>query len=292
MDFRRINSSIDVDTMQKKRVAMIGGAGALCYGLARCGLGGISLVDFDYISATNPARQDFNSTDIARRKVEVIAENLLRINPEIEVECHVVDYCSISCEEHDRFFGDTDLFIFATDFFPAQARGNVEAVRMQKSAIWIGLYQGGRAGEIIYYVPGVTPACYRCICSSRYQAFSRGGASVSSAGATTFDQHLIDAIAGHICVGTLTPGADNRYGKLIAKLGNRNLLQVKNDPDWTLGGKDIFRQYLGDHQANFAFSTITLPMERDENCPDCAHLYRQENNNRNSIAGYEADSIR
>ena len=66
MDFRRINSSIDVDAMKNSRVAMIGGAVDLSYGLARCGLGGISLVDFDYVSATNPARLDFNSTDIAR----------------------------------------------------------------------------------------------------------------------------------------------------------------------------------------------------------------------------------
>ena len=290
MDFQKINRSIDVEAMQSSRVAMIGGAVGLSYDLARCGLGGISLVDFDYVSATNPARQDFNSTDIARRKVEVVAENLLRINPEIEVECHVMDYCSISCEEYDRLFGDMDLLIHATDFFPPQARGNVEAVRLQKPAMWIGLYQGGRAGEIIYYVPGLTPACYRCICSSRYQAFSRGGASVSSAGGTIFDLHLVDAIAGHNVVGILTRGADNRYGRLIDKLGNRNLLQVKNDPDWTLGDKDVFRQYLGDQPANFSFTTIALPMERDSNCPDCSHLYRQDNDNSNLLTGYETDS--
>ena len=279
MDFIRIDQSIDVNVMQNSHVTMIGGAVGLSYDLARSGLGAITLVDYDHVSATNPARQDFNSTDIARRKVEVNAENLLRINPDIEVEYHVMDYCSISCEEHDRLFGDTDLFIFATDFFPAQARGNVEAVRLQKPAMWIGLYQGGRAGEIIYYVPGLTPACYRCICSSRYQAFSCGGASVSSSGGTIFDMHFVDAIAGHIDVGILTRGADNRYGRLINKLGNRNLLQAKNDPDWTLGDKDIFRQYLGDHPANFSFTTIALPMERDPNCPDCSALYAQTGEN-------------
>jgi len=275
MDFSRINSSIDVDAMQNSRVAMIGGAVGLSYGLARCGLGSISLVDFDYVSATNPARQDFNSTDIARHKVEVVAENLLRINPEMEIDCHVMDYCSISCEEYDRLFGDMDLLIHATDFFPAQARGNVEAVRLQKPAMWIGLYQGGRAGEIIYYVPGLTPACYRCICGSRYNEFNKGGASVSSDGGTIFDLHLVDSIAGQISLGILNRGADNRYGSLIDQLGNRNLLQVKNDPNYTLNGKDIFKQYLGDNPANFAFTTITLQMDREPNCPDCAHLNQQ-----------------
>jgi hypothetical protein len=290
MDLRKIENSIDVDAMQNSRVAMIGGAVNLSYCLARCGLGGISLVDFDYVSATNPARQDFNSTDIARRKVEVMAENLLRINSEIEVESYVKDYCSGSSEEYGRLFGDMDLLIHATDFFPAQARGNVEAVRLQKPAMWIGLYQGGRAGEIIYYVPGLTPACYRCICSTRYQAFSKGGASVSSAGGTIFDLHLVDAVAGHIAVGILTRGADNRYGRLVDMLGNRNLLQVKNDPDYRLGDKDIFRQYLGNDPSNFSFTTICLAMERDTNCPDCSYLHRQDTHNGNNLPDYEADS--
>jgi len=117
-------------------------------------------------------------------------------------------------------------------------------------------------------------------------------ASVSSNGGTILDLHLVDAIAGQIAVGILTRGADNRYGKLIDKLGNRNLLQVKIDPDWRLGDKDIFRRYLGDHPANFSFTTIALPMERDKNCPDCAHLYAQDSDSRNSTSGHEADSLR
>ena len=273
MDYRRISSSVDVLRMQQSNVAVIGGAGGLAYNLAHCGLGTISITDFDRISASNPARQDFNSVDVARYKVDAIAENLKKINPEIEVESYVLDFCSISPEELERLFDDTNLFIFATDSFPAQARGNIEALRLNKPAIWIGLYQGGLAGEIIYYVPGVTPACYRCICGSRYNAFNKGGASVSSDGGTIFDIHLVDSIAGQISLGILNRGSNNRYGTLIEQLGNRNLLQVKNDPNYKLNGKDIFRQYLGDHPANFSFSTIALPMEREIDCPDCAHLH-------------------
>jgi len=63
------------------------------------------------------------------------------------------------------------------------------------------------------------------------------------------------------------------FGSGSTGLGNRNLLQVKNDPNYKLNGKDIFRQYLGDHPANFSFTTIALPMEREIDCPDCAHLH-------------------
>ena len=55
MDSTRINSSIDVDMMQRSHVTTVGGTVGLSYDLARCGLGAISLVDYDHVSATNPA---------------------------------------------------------------------------------------------------------------------------------------------------------------------------------------------------------------------------------------------
>jgi hypothetical protein len=273
--------------MQASRVTSVGAPVGLTYDLARSGVGAVDLIDFDRISASNPARQDFYSTDIARHKIEAIAENLRKINPDIEVNPYELDFCSISPEEIEQCFGDTDLFIFATDFFPAQARGNTVALRLNKPAIWIGLYRAGLAGEIIYYVPGVTPACYRCICRSRYNAFSKGGASVTSDGGNIFDLHLVDSIAGQVCSGILNRGADNRYGPLIGQLGNRNLLQVKIDPNYKLNGRDIFKQYLGDDPANFSFSTIALSMEREVDCPDCAHLQRKVDSHRlrNDVQG-------
>lgn len=279
MDFSRITSSVDVEKMQQMHVTSIGGAYGLIEGLVKCGLGSVSLVDFDTVSPSNIARQDFNSTEIALRKVEAVAERLCRINPDLEIQALAINFCALSIEEHDRLFGHTDLFIVAPDFFPASARANREAVRLQTPAMFIGLYSGGRAGEIIFWVPGLTPACYRCICSSRYQAFAHGQGNVSSDGGTIFDLRLVDSIAGQIALGILTRGADNRYGRLIDQLGNRNLLQVKIDPQYRLGDKDIFRKYLGDHPANFSFSAISLPMERELNCPDCSGLYEQSHEN-------------
>ena len=292
MNFDRIRPTIAVDQMQLKHVTFVGG----CYGLAqdmvRCGLGSVSHIDFDTIDASNPARQDFNSTDIGRHKAEALARTLRQINPEVEVNFLLRDFCDIREDEFDVTFGHTDLFIFATDFFPAQARGNIEALRLRKPAIWIGLYREGRAGEIVYWVPGVTPACYRCVCSSRYRAFaaqaqtrpnSNGVQSgqanathIPSTGGTIFDLHLVDAIAGQLAVGILTAGADNRMGRLIHKLGNRSLLQVKIDPDFRLGDRDIFAEYLGIHPANFTFTTIALPMEPELHCPDCGMLCGQQ----------------
>ena len=149
----------------------------------------------------------------------------------MQVDVCTRDFCSISRDEFDELFGRTDLFIYATDFFPAQARGNVECLRLEKPGLWIGLYPKGRAGEIVYYVPDTTPACYRCVCDTRYAAFATGTTTrVSSSGGTILDLHLVDAIAGQIVVGILTKGTNTRFGRLIDDLGNRNLLQVKIDP--------------------------------------------------------------
>jgi hypothetical protein len=266
-------SSVAVEKLLQSCVLMIGGAYNLLIDLVRNGLGNVSMVDFDTVSASNIARQDFDSTEIARHKVEVVAERLIRTNPEVEAQAHVLNYCTLSDEEHDRLFGHIDLIIASTDFFPAQAKANQVAIRLNVPVLFIGLYAGGRAGEIIYWHPEVTPACYRCIAGSRYQAFTQGQGNVSSAGGTIFDLRMVDAVAGQIALGLLTRGADNRYGRLIDQLGNRNLLQIKNDPTYTLNGKDIFQQYLGDNPANFSFTTIALPMERDPDCPDCAALH-------------------
>ncbi len=270
MNFTRIMTTIAVSIMQRSTVLIVGGAYGLACDLVRCGLGRLIYVDYDRVDASNPSRQDFNAGDVGRLKIDAIAESLKRIDPNVEVEVHARDVCSIGTDEWDELFGDVDLAIYATDFFPAQARGNIEALRTGTPSMWIGLYRAGRAGEIVFWLPGL--ACYRCVCGDRYKAFHVGGASVSSEGGTIFDLHLIDAVAGQNAVGILTRGADNRMGRLVEQLGNRSLIQVKNDPEYTLGDKDIFGQYLGNHPANFSWTTICVPMERDAKCVDCRSL--------------------
>ena len=271
MNFERIRPSIDVDAMQQCHITMVGGAIGLAADLVRSGLGSVSLVDYDHIDSSNPARQDFVSIEIGFRKVEAAAAWYRRINPDIEVETHVTNFCAIPRDTFDELFGHTDLFVLATDFFPAQARGNLEAVRLGKPSLSIGLYRGARAGEVVLQLPG--RACYRCICKSRYDAFTTGQTQVTSAGGTILDLRLVDAVAGYLAVGVLTQGADNRFGTLIEKLNSRNLFQIKLDPDYTLGERDIFREFLGEHPANFSFNTIALSIDRDEQCPDCAPIH-------------------
>ena len=283
MNFDRIRMSIDVDRTQQSHIAVVGGGYGLAQDLVRCGVGEVTYIDFDRVDATNPARQDFNSTDFGQYKAQAIATSLKCINPAVEVNCLIRDFCELSQEEIDLHLGQIDLLIMATDFFPAQARGNLEALRLRKPAIWAGLYRAGRAGEIVFWSPETTPACYRCICSSRYRAFEAQAAGagnqthIPSDGGTIFDLRLLDAVAGPIALGLLTAGADNRFGRLVQQLGNRNLLQVKSDPTYKMGDKDIFAEHLGNSPANFSYTTIALAMDPERDCPDCArHRIVQE----------------
>ncbi|MBI9017053.1 MAG: ThiF family adenylyltransferase [Phycisphaerae bacterium] len=280
MNYDRIKDTVNVNLMQQSHVTIVGGAFQLACDLARCGMGSITLVDFDTVDKTNPARQDFDNQDINRLKIQATADTIRRINPQTEVTCLARDFCSITPSEFDELFGHTDLFIMATDFFPAQARGNTEAIRLNKPALYIGMYAGARAGEIIYHVPdSSTAACYRCICSSRYKAFQNGIAATPSSGGTIFDLHLIDAIAGQIALGILTRGSENRMGRLIEQLGDRNLIQVKIDPEYRMGQKDIFAKYLGDSSANFSFTSIALQGGYEKDCPDCQGKFADKVNN-------------
>lgn len=272
MKLQKIRETVDTKRTGRSHVVFVGFCRQLAEGLARSNLGRATAVDYDRFSAGNIPRQDAYHDEEGQLKVEGIARSLLRVNPNMSVTLLPTDFCAIGREEFDSHFGDADLFVFATDKFHAQARGNLEIMRLRKPAVWIGMYAQGRAGEVIWYVPGVTPACFRCIASSRYQAFAEGHEDIPSDGGTIFDMHLVDAVAGAICLGILTRGANNRYGRLIEELDDRNLMQIKLDPNYTLGGRDIFREYLGDHPANFSFNTIALPMEPEDDCPDCGRF--------------------
>ena len=87
---RRVIGSEGVSDLQKSRVLIFGVGGVGSYvaeGLARAGIGHITLVDADVVDVTNINRQipALHST-IGRPKVEVMAERIRDINPECRVE--------------------------------------------------------------------------------------------------------------------------------------------------------------------------------------------------------------
>lgn len=279
MDFARIQKVIAIDHLANQTVTIVGtGGGAnLCRNLVRCGVRRLKLVDLDTVEAVNICRQEHMTDQIGMTKVEAVAAELTRINPKVSVETFTRDFTGFTEAEMDHHFGDTDVFVFATDSFHAQARGNEVALRLRKKAVWIGVYAGGCAGEIVFWHPSLA-SCYRCLCEARYAAFANGFQNPSSDSATILDVQFIDSLAAMLVIGLLTVGADNRFGKLIAQLGERNFLQVKIDPAWNFAGRDVVQEELRIPEGTNAYFSFCTIARRDPEpggyCPDCQEYRR------------------
>lgn len=279
-DYSRIKNTVDVEKLLNAVVVVIGTGGAadLIIGLVRSGIRKFKLLDIDTVTEANLCRQGFERADIGRPKVDAVADRLHRINPAVEVTTITRNFCEMTDEDVDREFGDADLFIFATDHFPAQARGNEVVLRLQKPALWLGMYAGGVGGEVVFWHPGID-ACLRCLCEKRFAAHELAKANGQSLdppsdGCTIFDIGFLDAMAGPLAIGLLTRGSENRYGRLIDALGDRNFIQTQIDPDWTINGHRIVREKLGvpdGCEEFFAWNTIVRsdPESGFKCCPDC-----------------------
>jgi molybdopterin/thiamine biosynthesis adenylyltransferase len=278
MDLSRIENVIDVRRTQQACVAVfgVGGAAGLVCNLARCGVGRFKLNDFDRVSASNIARQQHDVTNVGRFKTHSLVGPLHAINPDVIVEASEQNFLQMHSDVLDQQFADCDLLIVATDNFAAQLAGNALALRLQIPAIFVGLYPGGVGGEIIFWRPGID-ACLSCLCNSRRQAHEKAAQESrsldpASDGVTIFDVTFIDSIAGMIALGLLTQGSDNRFGRLLESLGQRNFIQAQIDPSWTIGRTSPVRKYLGvadDCPAYFAWNTIVREDPETLPCPDC-----------------------
>jgi molybdopterin/thiamine biosynthesis adenylyltransferase len=276
MDLSRIAGVIDVEKTTAACVAVFGaGASAgLTGNLARCGVGHFKLFEFDLVSPSNIARQHHDATDIGRLKGQALSDAIHRINPDALVEVIEGNYMELADAVLHAHVAASDLLILATDRFAAQARGNELALQFEVPSLWVGLYVGGTAGEIVFWRPGID-ACFRCLCAHRYKAQEAAekeqrSLDPASDGCTIFDVAMLDAIGGMVGIGLLTHGSDNRFGRMIELLGDRNFIQVQLDSSWDFGGTNPIRKYLGvddDCPAYFAWNTI---VRAD---PDCGQLY-------------------
>lgn len=110
MTFEEIKKRLKTKTVG---VAGCGGLGSNCaVALARVGVGKLIIADFDIVELTNLNRQYFFYEQIGLPKSTCLKENILKINPDIEVESHVKKLDSYDILS---LFSDCDLIIEAFD---------------------------------------------------------------------------------------------------------------------------------------------------------------------------------
>jgi sulfur carrier protein ThiS adenylyltransferase len=100
----------------RKATVGIAGAGGLgsniAVSLARAGVGRLIVADRDAIEASNLNRQQYFVSQIGRRKVEALKENLEAINPYSDYTVHDVE---VTAANIVPLFGDADVMVEAFD---------------------------------------------------------------------------------------------------------------------------------------------------------------------------------
>ncbi len=120
-----------------KKVALFGVGGVGSYAaeaLARCGVGHIELIDSDRVSVSNINRQLCALTStLGRLKVEVVAERLRDINPNITVTARTEFFLPENADSFD--FESYDYVIDAIDTVAAKVEIAVRCTRLSVPVI-------------------------------------------------------------------------------------------------------------------------------------------------------------
>lgn len=280
MNYSRIEGAVDVKLLHNTHIVIVGAGGSYCLSesLARSGIGKFCILDYDVVGGENIPRQGYLPSQVGMKKVDALGEHLKAVNPEIDYQGITKNFLDMNEEELDSIFGQADLFLFLTDSFKAQAFGNILALKYGKPAIWAGYYEKSRCAEIVFTIPNVTPACFRCCVSPRYIAQNKSDVEIkiSSNCNTILHSQLLDSLVGMLIFAILhneVPGYE--YSCFFGESFDRNLIQIKVHPDYGTQPNSLFeRTFAPTDGRAFLFNAIWQKIEAErppkyEHCPDC-----------------------
>ena len=149
--------------IRSKHVLMIG-AGALGSGnaemLTRAGIGKLTIVDRDYVEASNLQRQQlYTEKDVEEKlpKAAAAAKRLREINSDVEIHSVVTD---VTPEKFEELIEGVDLIIDATDNF--ETRMMMNDISQKYEIPWIYGACVASYGMSLTIIPGKTP-CLNCL---------------------------------------------------------------------------------------------------------------------------------
>ena len=149
--------------ISRKHVLIIG-AGALGSGsaeiLTRAGVGKITIVDRDYVEASNLQRQQlYTEEDVAEKlpKAAAAEKRLRAINSDVDITAIIVD---ATAEMMEELVKGVDLMLDATDNF--ETRMLMNDISQKYKIPWIYGACVGSFGMSFSIIPGKTP-CLNCL---------------------------------------------------------------------------------------------------------------------------------
>lgn len=300
--FDRVRDAFDLELLARTRLVLVGlgGAAAFAESMARAGVGEFVLIDPDVVDLPNVGTQQVYRSDLGRPKVDAVARRILDVSPHarvIGIQALLDDLTDGMVQRlvhrplaNTATTGPTATVLCGfTDSFWAQARVNRLALNLGVPMLAAQVYHEGRGVEISFMVPGVTPACGRCVLGNRYRAHLERGYrnEVTSHGTPLWTTERLNALKAEILFailhGTAAGGAEGhparvRYGTLLERIATRNLVVARLDHDIaaTLGMPTFDKAFAGaDHDRIVTDETLWLPQEPENptsgfaRCGDC-----------------------
>ena len=157
-----------VGSLRDKHV-LVAGAGSvgsrLAEDLVRAGVGRLTLIDPDVVTAANLARTVYTAVDIDEAKCAALARRQRAINPAVRIHTHEVPLGEVDLAgvlDGDADAPAVDLVIGGTDDMAEQALLAHTAYHRGIPMVACALYRAAAAGEVVVVVPAARTACWLC----------------------------------------------------------------------------------------------------------------------------------
>jgi len=260
-----------------RRVLIVGAGSVGSYMaevLARSGVGAFTIVDPDEVEAVNVGRSAYRVADVGLGKAWAAAEIVLSINPGARVGVLAVRHEDVDLA---ALVAEADVVVAATDDPAAQARVGHFAYWAGRPAVFPGLYQGARGGEVIIAAEG--SACFACATGGVRADLQETGSGdvaaptdygtgrlIAEPGLLT-DVHHVAAIAAKATLGLLHAPEDDvaaaRFAHGILKAGTTYAVFGHEPEYW------IFADLMRATPAQYAYQSLWLSVAGRADCPVC-----------------------
>ncbi|MFW9938055.1 MAG: HesA/MoeB/ThiF family protein [Candidatus Thorarchaeota archaeon] len=157
---------IDWEKLRDFHIAVIGIGGLGCVSsemAVRCGIGKLTLFDFDNVDIVNLNRSMYKEEHIGKPKVIIASRILKEINPEVNISYQNTDIMDPNYEKSfEKELRKIDLVLNGLDNIPAREYLNAKCISLNVPYIDAGASRSGLSGYIHPVIPFET-ACYNCI---------------------------------------------------------------------------------------------------------------------------------
>ncbi len=166
--YTRSKGLIEVGALEKKNVLIVGlgsGGAAIAVELAKAGIGGFTLVDFDRLELHNISRHIAGVNELGRLKTNIVRDAILSKNPYANIST-----CPIDIMEEtsiiEKLVSETDLVVAATDSLTSRYLLNSLIIKYRKTGLFGRAVTRAEGGDVLRVRPG--GPCYACLKGSQW----------------------------------------------------------------------------------------------------------------------------